>query len=426
MNQSKAIFEEAKQYIPGGVNSPVRAFQSVGMDPIIVKEAKGSKIIDVENKEYIDYISSWGPLILGHASDIVSNGIMDYIHKGTSFGLPTKIEVDIAKLIHEAFPSMELIRMVNSGTEATMSALRVARGYTKRNKILKFEGCYHGHSDSLLVKSGSGTLTYGVPTSEGVPQKVVEDTLVGEFNNIENVKQIFKENQNEIAAVIVEPVPGNMGVIPPNKGFLEALRTITKEEGAVLIFDEVITGFRLGFGGAQGTYGIKPDMTCLGKIIGGGLPVGAYGGKKEIMEMVAPLGNVYQAGTLSGNPIAVKMGYNTLNYLKNNQDIYKTLEDKAIILEKAFNEHIEKAGVPARVNRVKSMLTVFFNGQDVVSYQEASTSDTQMYSQYFKGMLAEGILLPLAQFEGMFLSAAHTDEDLEKTIKASKKVLLSL
>ncbi|TCT14253.1 glutamate-1-semialdehyde 2,1-aminomutase [Natranaerovirga pectinivora] len=423
MNRSIEIFEEAQKVIPGGVNSPVRAFKSVGMSPIFVQRAKGSKVFDVDGNVYVDYIGSWGPLILGHASDIVSEGIMAFINNGTSYGLPTEIEVDIAKLISEAYPSMEMVRMVNSGTEATMSALRVARGYTNRNKILKFEGCYHGHSDSLLVKSGSGTLTYGIPTSAGVPQKVVEDTLVSEFNNIEKLEEVFNNNKGEIAAVIVEPVPGNMGVIAPKVEFLEALRRITKEEGTLLIFDEVITGFRMAYGGAQEVYNIEPDMTCLGKIIGGGLPVGAYGGKKEIMEMIAPLGNVYQAGTLSGNPIAVKMGYNTLTYLKENKEIYQQLEDKAIVLEKAFQENIKAVGINATVNRVKSMLTVFFSDGIVDSYEKASQSDTTLYGKYFKGMLEEGILLPPAQFEGMFLSTAHSDDDLEKTILANKKVL---
>jgi glutamate-1-semialdehyde 2,1-aminomutase len=420
------MYEEAIQYIPGGVNSPVRAFKSVDMNPIFVDKAKGSKVYDVDGNEFLDYIGSWGPLILGHASEIVSEGIMEYIQKGTSYGLPTYIEVELAKLIQEAYPSMELIRMVNSGTEATMSALRMARGFTKRNKILKFEGCYHGHSDSLLVKSGSGALTFGIPTSAGVPQKVVEDTLVSDFNDIEKLEKVFKENKGEIAAVIVEPVPGNMGVIPPDLQFLQALRRITKEEGTVLIFDEVISGFRLAFGGAREVYNIEPDMTCLGKIIGGGLPVGAYGGKKEIMEMVAPLGSVYQAGTLSGNPIAVKMGLNTLKYLKENPDVYHQLEKKAVELQKGFEENIKALGIQATVNRVKSLVTIFFSGENIDSYEKASQSNTARYGQYFKGMLEKGILLPPSQFEGMFISTAHTNEDIEKTIKVNKEVLENL
>lgn len=424
--KSQKMYEEAIQYIPGGVNSPVRAFKSVDMNPIFVDKAKGSKVYDVDGNEFLDYIGSWGPLILGHASEIVSEGIMEYIQKGTSYGLPTYIEVELAKLIQEAYPSMELIRMVNSGTEATMSALRMARGFTKRNKILKFEGCYHGHSDSLLVKSGSGALTFGIPTSAGVPQKVVEDTLVSDFNDIEKLEKVFKENKGEIAAVIVEPVPGNMGVIPPDLQFLQALRRITKEEGTVLIFDEVISGFRLAFGGAREVYNIEPDMTCLGKIIGGGLPVGAYGGKKEIMEMVAPLGSVYQAGTLSGNPIAVKMGLNTLKYLKENPDVYHQLEKKAVELQKGFEENIKALGIQATVNRVKSLVTIFFSGENIDSYEKASQSNTARYGQYFKGMLEKGILLPPSQFEGMFISTAHTNEDIEKTIKVNKEVLENL
>ena len=420
---SKEIYDEAKKYIPGGVNSPVRAFKSVGLDPIFIDSAKGSKIYDVDGNEYIDYICSWGPLILGHSNEEVLDGVKEVVRRGTSYGVPSPIEVDMAKLIVDAYPSVDLIRMVNSGTEATMSALRVARGYTGKNKIIKFEGCYHGHSDSLLVKSGSGTLTYGVPTSPGVPKGTVEDTIVCKYNDLESVKIAFKENNGEIAAVIVEPVAGNMGVVPAKEDFLKGLREITKENNAVLIFDEVITGFRLSYGGAQGYYGIYPDMTCFGKIIGGGLPVGAYGGKKEIMEVVSPLGPVYQAGTLSGNPLAMHMGYKTINILKNNNEIYKRLEDMAIRLEEGFNNHIKDLNIDASVTRVGAMVCLFFAKGPMINYDDVSKCDTDKYGVFFREMLSRGILLPPAQFEGIFLSTAHNDEDIEITIEKSYEAL---
>lgn len=432
-DQSKQLYEEACSYIPGGVNSPVRAFQSVGMNPVFIEKGAGSRVWDVDHNEYIDYICSWGPLILGHHAQGVHEGVAEALSKGSSYGLPTAIEVEMAKLICEAVPSIDLVRMVNSGTEATMSALRVARGYTKRPKIMKFEGCYHGHGDGLLVKSGSGTLTYGVPTSAGVTVSTAQDTLVAGYNDIDSVKKLFEENPGEIAAVIVEPVAGNMGVVPPMEGFLQQLREITKKEGALLIFDEVITGFRLAYGGAQSVYGIDPDLTCLGKIIGGGLPVGAYGGKREIMEQVSPLGPVYQAGTLSGNPIAMKMGLNTIQYLKSHPEVYEEMEHKAQKLETGFKNNIEQTGIKATVNRIKGMLCIFFTDsakgralsdgdQAIMTYQEVMASDTKLYAKYFKEMLEKGILLPPAQFEGIFLSAAHSEEDIEYTIEKQLEV----
>lgn len=424
--KSEQLFKEAATYIPGGVNSPVRAFKSVGIPPIFAQKASGSKIVDVDGNTYIDYICSWGPLMLGHSSDIALNGVMEAMTFGSSYGVPTAIEVEIAKLISNTYCNMELVRMVNSGTEATMSALRVARGYTKREKIIKFEGCYHGHGDGLLVKSGSGTLTYGVPTSAGVTAGTVKDTLVAVYNDINSVKALFEANKGEIAAVILEPIAGNMGLVPPKKEFLHALREITREEGTVLIFDEVITGFRASFKGAADIYGIEPDMTCLGKIIGGGLPVGAYGGKREIMEVVAPIGTVYQAGTLSGNPIAMRMGLNVLSYLENHPNVYEHIEKLAIRLEEGLKSNIEKTGIKATVNRVKGMVCLFFTDKKVDSYKAVMTSDTELYSRYFIGMLDKGILLPPAQFECMFLSYAHTEEDIEKTISASYEVFCQL
>ncbi|MGF7057517.1 glutamate-1-semialdehyde 2,1-aminomutase [Brassicibacter mesophilus] len=421
--KSQKIYEEAKKYIPGGVNSPVRAFKSVGLDPIFIEKAKGSKIYDVDGNCYIDYICSWGPLILGHSNEEILQGVDEVIRKGTSYGVPSAIEVDMAKLIVEAYPSVEMVRMVNSGTEATMSALRVARAYTNRSKIVKFEGCYHGHSDSLLVKSGSGTITFGVPTSPGVPQDTIKDTIVCRYNDLESVKSVFEQNGDDIAAVIVEPVAGNMGLVPADKEFLLFLKDITEKHGSVLIFDEVITGFRLAYGGAQQVYDIQPDMTCFGKIIGGGLPVGAYGGKKEIMEMVSPVGPVYQAGTLSGNPLAMYMGYRTINILKDNKDIYQQLEQKAKKLEGGFNKSISELGINAIVVRVKGMLCLFFADTPLRNYDDVLKCDTEMYALFFREMLKRGMLLPPAQFEGIFLSTAHTDEDIEKTIEAAHEVL---
>lgn len=424
--KSEALFIEAEKVIPGGVNSPVRAFKSVGMPPVFIDHGKGSKITDVDGNEYTDYICSWGPLILGHAAPVYFQGVQEALEKGTSYGAPTKIEVEMAKTITQAYPTMEMVRMVNSGTEATMSALRLARGYTKRDKIIKFEGCYHGHGDALLVKSGSGTLTYGVPTSAGVPIGTAKDTLVATYNDLQSVKTLFNENKGEIAGVIIEPVAGNMGVVPPNLEFLQGLRALTIAEDALLIFDEVITGFRLAYGGAQALLGIKPDITTLGKIIGGGMPVGAYGGRREIMEVVAPLGGVYQAGTLSGNPIAMKMGLNTLHYLKEHPEVYTDLENKAKILEAGFNQNAKKTGVKAQMIRIGGMTCFFFTDTKITGYNAVMQSDTKAYARYFREMLNAGNLMPPAQFEGIFLSTAHSEADLEKTIGDHYNALKSI
>ena len=421
--KSKALFEEAKKYIPGGVNSPVRAFGSVGIDPVFVERGKGSRVYDVDGNEYLDYICSWGPMIFGHSHEALMEGIEEVFKKSTSFGMPTAIEVEMAKMISEAYPAAELVRMVNSGTEATMSALRVARGYTGRTKFIKFEGCYHGHSDSLLVKTGSGALTFGVPTSPGVTEGTTKDTIVCTYNDLESVKKAFGENKGQIAAVIIEVISGNMGVVPPKKEFLEGLRALTKEEGTVLIFDEVITGFRVAYGGASEVFGLEPDMVCFGKIIGGGLPVGAYAGKREIMSCVSPVGPVYQAGTLSGNPLAMHMGLKTLQMLREDQSVYKRLEDKAKYLEDGFNAIIQELGIVATVNRAKSMVCLFLAPGPVDSYEAVMQSDTEKYGIYIKEMLEKGIMLPPAQFEALFMSDALTQEDMDYTLASAKEAL---
>lgn len=425
-NLSEEMFERAKKVIPGGVNSPVRAFGSVGMSPVFVDSAKGDKLKDIDGNSYRDYICSWGPLILGHASDVYYDGIDEALARGNTYGVPTPIEVEMAELITDAFPSMDKVRMVNSGTEATMSAIRLARGYTGREKFIKFEGCYHGHSDALLVKSGSGTLTFGTPTSAGVTAGAAKDTLVATYNDLESVKKLFAENKGEIACIIVEPVAGNMGVVPPAEGFLEGLREITKEEGALLIFDEVITGFRVAYGGAQVRMGIVPDLTCLGKIIGGGMPVGAFGGPAEIMDYLAPTGPVYQAGTLSGNPIAMKMGLNTLTYLKNHPEVYTAVEERATRLEAGMNAAIKETGIKAVVNRYAGMSALFFTDGPVTDFSSVMKSDTEMYKKYFKLMLESGNLLPPSQFEGIFVSAAHSDEDIDKTVADCRNAFIEL
>lgn len=426
MNNSKRLFERAKEIIPGGVNSPVRAFGSVDMDPVFVKKAKGSYIYDSEDNKYLDYISSWGPMIFGHCDEELNEVAIEALKNGISYGVPSGVEVEMAEIITDAYKGCEMVRMVNSGTEATMSAIRTARGYTKKDKIIKFEGCYHGHSDCLLVKSGSGALTLNVPTSLGVPADFVKHTLVCEYNNIESVKKEIENNKNEIACVIIEPVPGNMGVIAPDMEFMKQLRKITEENNILLIFDEVISGFRISYGGAAKVFDIVPDMVCFGKIIGGGLPVGAYGGKKEIMSVISPLGPVYQAGTLSGNPLAMSIGIAALNKLKNNPEIYEELENKAKKLQEGFNKNIEETGVKAFVTRYKSMLTLFFNAKEVRSYADVMTSDTSMYAKYFKGMFELGILLPPSQYEIMFLNTTLTDEEIEYTIESNLKVLNSI
>lgn len=425
-DKSKKVYEEAVKYIPGGVNSPVRAFKSVGADPVFVKSGLGSKIEDEDGNIYIDYICSWGPLILGHSNEKLLEDVEGILKSGISFGLPTKIEVDMAKHIVDSYNAVEMVRMVNSGTEATMSAIRVARGYTGRDKIIKFEGCYHGHNDCLLVKSGSGAITYGVPTSSGVPSDIVKNTIVCRYNDLEDVEKAFEKFGDDIAAIIIEPVAGNMGLVPAKKEFLEGLRNITKENGSVLIFDEVITGFRVSYGGASEVYGIEPDMACFGKIIGGGFPVGAYGGKREIMEMVSPTGPVYQAGTLSGNPLAMHVGYKNLKTLSENKDIYSELEKKAIMLEEGIKKNIEELNIDATIVRFKSMLTLFFGKGPFENFDDVQSCDTKIYAKYFNEMLSRGIMLPPAQFECMFLSTALTDEDIEYTIKANYEALKAI
>ncbi|MFS1513928.1 glutamate-1-semialdehyde 2,1-aminomutase [Chengkuizengella sp. SCS-71B] len=423
--KSKEAFELAKTHIPGGVNSPVRAFKSVGLTPVYIEKAEGSKVIDIDGNEYIDYIASWGPLILGHAHPEVIEAIKSTAEKGTSFGAPTEIETQMAKLVCERVPSIEIVRMVNSGTEATMSALRLARGYTKRNKILKFEGCYHGHADSLLIKAGSGVATLGLPDSPGVPESVAQNTLTVPYNDLESVKLAFEKFGEDIAGVIVEPIAGNMGVVPPIPGFLEGLREITTQYGSILIFDEVMTGFRVDLNCAQGRFGVTPDLTCLGKVIGGGLPVGAYGGKREIMEQMAPTGPIYQAGTLSGNPLAMVAGYTTLQVL-GQPGVYEQLEDKSAKLEAGMLKNAEEVGVECTMNRVGSMVCPFFTSQKVINYQTASSSDLKRFMKYFANMLDLGVSIAPSQFEGMFVSLAHTDDDIETTIEAHREALKGL
>lgn len=420
--KSESLFEEAKKYMPGGVNSPVRAFRSVGMSPLFIERGAGSKVYDVDGNEYIDYIGSWGPLILGHAHPAVTEALKKATERGTSFGAPTVLETNMAKLVSEIVPSIEVVRMVNSGTEATMSALRLARGYTGRNKILKFEGCYHGHSDSLLIKAGSGVATLGLPDSPGVPADIANQTITVPYNDLDSVKTVFEKHGKDLAAIIVEPVAGNMGVVPPLPGFLEGLRKITEENGTLLILDEVMTGFRVDYHCAQGRFGIRPDLTTLGKVIGGGLPVGAFGGKREIMECIAPAGPIYQAGTLSGNPLAMTAGYTTLLEL-GKAGVYEGLERKARRLEEGMRKNCTDLGIPHYITRVGTMVCIFFTDQQVVNYETAKTSDLDLFSRYFRNMVEEGVSLPPSQFEGMFLSTAHTDEDIEFTIQANRNAL---
>ena len=414
--RSKELYERAKVHIPGGVNSPVRAFRAVNRTPRFMESAKGDRIIDADGNEYIDYVCSWGPGILGHAHPQVIKKVMDSCESGLTFGAPTEKEVILAELISELIPSMEVSRLVSSGTEAVMSAIRAARGFTGRDKIVKFRGCYHGHSDSLLVKAGSGALTTSVPDSAGVPKDDTKNTLVAEYNDKDSVQKLFDENKDQIAAVIVEPVAANMGLVLPEEGFLEFLREITKDHGSLLIFDEVITGFRLSLGGAQQYYNIKPDITTLGKIVGGGMPIGAYGGRREIMEMVSPAGPVYQAGTLSGNPIAMAAGLTQLKYLYEHQEVYKELEEKGQKLYGGIEEILKEAGSEYHVNHVSSLGSLFFAKEEVVDYTSAKSSDTKAFADYFLAMLKQGIHLAPSQFEAMFLSTAHSDEVLEDTL----------
>jgi len=411
------IFEESKRYIPGGVNSPVRAFGSVGGDPVVIKGASGSKVYDESGREYIDYVCSWGPMITGHADPEIIGAVKHAADLGTSFGAPTKAELDIAKKICEMVPSVDMVRLVSSGTEALMSAIRLARAYTKRERIIKFEGCYHGHSDSLLVKAGSGALTFNQPSSPGVPADFAKHTLVAQYNDIESIKKLLSENKGEIACILIEPVAGNMGVVLPADGFLEELRRVCDDEGVILLFDEVITGFRLAGGGAQEYFGVMPDITTMGKIIGGGLPVGAFGGKAEIMKMMSPEGPVYQAGTLSGNPLATAAGLAMLDKLSQ-PGFYRELKVKADSLFDGLAENCRKLGLNYAYNSIESMSCLFFKEGGVTSFSDAMASDTEMYGRYFHAMLKRGITLAPAQFEAMFVSAAHSDEDIEETIKA--------
>ncbi len=423
--RSKQLYGEAKKYMPGGVNSPVRAFKSVGMDPLFISRAEGSRIFDADGNEYIDYVASWGPLILGHSHPNVVEAVTEAAKNGTSYGASTEIEVELARLITDIYPSIEKVRMVNSGTEATMSAIRLARGFTKREKIIKFDGCYHGHSDSFLIKAGSGALTLGIPGNPGVTNGTASDTLIAKYNQFISVWEIVSSHPGEIAAIIIEPVAGNAGVIPPEEGFLEGLRDIADKTGIVLIFDEVITGFRVAPGGAQELYGVTPDLNCLGKIIGGGLPVGAYGGKSNIMDMVAPDGPVYQAGTLAGNPLAMAAGLATVKYLQE-ENPYPQLEKLAARLTGGIAEISEKHGIPVQQNRVGGMMCRFFNDGPVTGLDSAMKSDTDRFAKYFKAMLEEGIYMAPSQFEAGFISTAHTEEDIEKTIEAHGRVVEKL
>lgn len=417
MTRSEKLFGEAVKYIPGGVNSPVRAFGSVGLTPRFIERADGSHMYDADGRQYIDFIGSWGPMILGHNHPAVRESVIKACENGLSFGAATEKEVEMAELICEIVPSIEMVRMVNSGTEAVMSAIRAARGYTGRNKIIKFMGCYHGHSDAMLVKAGSGVMTAGVPDSAGVPAGCTEDTLSAVYNDLDSVQELFDRMGGEIAAVIVEPVGANMGVVPPAEGFLQGLREICSKYGSVLIFDEVITGFRLGIDGAQGYFGVQADLTTFGKIIGAGMPVGAYGGKREIMEMVAPLGAVYQAGTLSGNPVAMAAGLTQLRILKENPEIYTKLNRTGDMFYGKIAEMAAESGKALQVNHIGSLGCIFFTGTPVVNYATAKTSDTAKYAAYFTSMLNQGIYLAPAQFEAMFLSAAHTEEELGYTLE---------
>lgn len=423
VDSSAALFERASQYIPGGVNSPVRAFRSVGLTPLYIDHGKGAHVFDVDGNEYIDYISSWGPLLLGHAYPPIQEAIRLELEKGTSYGACNAREVEMAELIcTKFFPSVERVRMVNSGTEATMSAVRLARGFTGRDKIIKFEGCYHGHADTFLISAGSGLATFGQTSSAGVTKHIIEDTLVATYNDIESVRRTLEAHRGKVAAIILEPIMGNMGLIPPAPGFLEELRRVTEEEGVLLIFDEVISGFRAARGGAQELYGIRPDLTCLGKIIGGGLPVGAFGGRADIMDRLAPLGDVYQAGTLSGNPLALAAGITMLQTLAE-PDFYTRLEEKGQAFEATIRPILDRYTDRLSYNRVGSLSTIFFTPGGVHSNADAKRSDTESYARYFRGMIERGIYLPPSQFECIFLSMAHSREDFDRTATAMDEVL---
>jgi glutamate-1-semialdehyde 2,1-aminomutase len=422
---SKSLFQEAKRFLAGGVDSPVRAFRGVGGTPVFIRKGQGCRIYDEDNNEYIDYVLSWGPIIAGHGNPRVIGAMSLAMQKGTSFGAPTKEETELAHMICDAIPSMELMRFVNSGTEAVMSALRLARAFTGRDKIIKLIGCYHGHWDGVLVKAGSGSATLGVPDSAGVPEAFAQNTLVAPYNDLEAIRQLFEAYPKDIAALILEPVAANMGVVLPKPGYLQGLRKLTEEHGALLIFDEVITGFRLTYGSVQSIYGVKPDILCLGKIIGGGMPVGAYGGRRDIMEMVAPDGPVYQAGTLSGNPVAMAAGLVTLRIMAE-PGTYDSMEPKAEHLAMALKKAADSADVPMYVSRAGSMFTTFFTSQEVTDYETAATSNLKMYSLYFHGMLKRGIYIAPSQFEACFLSIAHGDDEIATTIKAARQALIDI
>ena len=422
---SRKLFQEAQHYLPGGVDSPVRAFKAVGGTPPFIVKGQGSRIYDADGNEFIDYVGSWGPLILGHAHPQVVKALKQAVERGTSYGAPTELEITLARMISSAMPSLEMMRFVSSGTEAAMSALRLARAFTNRDKIVKFAGGYHGHADGLLAKGGSGLATLGIPDSPGVPSSYARNTLVAPYNNAGAVAKLFERYPQEIAAVIVEPVAANMGVVAPHPGFLTGLRDLTTKFGALLIFDEVITGFRLAYGGAQALYGVTPDLTCLGKIIGGGLPVGAYGGRRQIMEMVAPLGPVYQAGTLSGNPLVMTAGIETLKVLSQ-PGVYEQLEAKSSALAEGIAKAASEAGINLYIGRVASLLTIFFTAKAVVDYESARQADTKLFARFFQQLLSAGIYWPPSQFEAAFISTAHTDEDIQLTLGAIKTALSSL
>jgi len=419
-DKSRELFRRASKLFPGGVNSPVRAFKAVGGNPLFIKKAKGSKLYDVDGNEYIDYVLSWGPMILGHAHPKITKALKKAAEMGTSYGAPSLPEVELAELVLKAYPSMDKVRMVNSGTEATMSAIRAARGFTGRDKIIKFEGCYHGHADGLLVKAGSGAMTFGLPDSPGVPRSYARNTLTLPFNNPEALKKVLHKEGKNVACLILEPVIGNIGCVLPRPGFLEAVRKLTKKYGIVLIFDEVMTGFRVAYGGAQAHFGIDPDMTCLGKVIGAGLPVGAYGGKKEIMSLIAPEGPVYQAGTLSGNPLAMTAGIETLKIISNKRT-YKKLLEKAGHLEEALGKAAKRAGAQVKFYRAGTMFCTYFTAKEVFDYPSAREADAARFARFFRGMLEKGINLAPSQFEAGFISLAHTAKDIEKTAAAAYK-----
>ena len=425
IRDSNQLFQEAKKYMPGGVNSPVRAFKAVGGEPLFIRRGAGCRVYDEDGNEFIDYVLSWGALILGHAHPRVVAALKSTAENGTSFGAPTRLENTLAEMICSAIPSIEMVRLVNSGTEAAMSALRLARAFTRRDKVIKFAGCYHGHSDGLLVKAGSGAATLGIPDSQGVPISYAEETLVAPYNDLQAVGRLFEAHPREIAAVIIEPIAANMGVVSPQPGFLQGLYQLTRDAGALLIFDEVITGFRLHYGSAQTLYGVTPDLVCLGKVIGGGFPVGAYAGRREIMEMVAPLGPVYQAGTLSGNPIAMAAGIETLKRLQE-PGVYQRLEERAARLTQGIIEAAGESGIPIYLSRAGLMFTIFFTAQEVIDYDTVCSSDLKLYAAYFHEMLKKGVYLPPSQFEAQFLSLAHGDEEIEATIAANRQAFSKL